>query len=183
MSARSTLRRPSIIIPAAIALLVAVVWAVAAVRASQPPTLDQRVKAVASQVQVPGGFGDSAATSSLPVAQEMRDLIRQDLSQGMSDRQILDYFRQRYGDGILETPPANGFNALLWLPAIVLAAIAAYYVWRALRARLAVGPSPAQRARPGNAPASADEDGYRELLRREIVAEEGLKTTREGGRS
>lgn len=183
MSARSTIRRPSVIVPAAIALVVALVWLVAAVRASQPPTLDQRVKAVASQVQVPGGFGDSAATSSLPVAQEMRDLIRQDLAQGMSERQILDYFRQRYGDGILETPPAEGFNALMWLPPVLLIAIAAYFIWRALNWRLAGKAAATPAADAVNAPPTEDVETYRELLWRELAAEEGIEAAREGGRT
>lgn len=181
MSARSALKRPSLVIPAAVALVVAIVWSMAAARANQPPTLDQRVKAVASQVQVPGGFGDSAATSSLPVAQEMRDLIRQDLSQGMSEDQILDYFRQRYGDGILETPPATGFNAFMWFPPLLLAAIAVYFVWRVVRGRMpGTSQSNSLAATPDMPPTRID--SYRRILRHQIAADEGLGVTSERGR-
>ncbi len=180
MSAPSSIKRPALVIPAAIALVVALVWWIAAARANQPLTLDQRVKEVASQVQVPGGFGDSAATSSLPVAQEMRDLIRQDLSEGMSEQQILDYFRQRYGDDILEAPPTAGFNALMWFPPVLLATIALYFAWRALRVRRP-GTSTSTPAATGNAPSTGLES-YRQILRREIAANEGFGAMSERGR-
>jgi cytochrome c-type biogenesis protein CcmH len=181
---RSALARPSAIVAVAVFLVVAVVWAVAAVRESRPPTLDQRVASIAAQVQIPGGFGESAATSSSPVAQEMRDLIRQDLLQGMSEQQILDYFRARYGDGILETPPAQGFDLLIWLPPVVLTLILIYLAVALTRRRPAMPVAPAAVDAPPDATAAVGAGGgepeLRELLRRELAEAEGYADPREG---
>jgi len=180
---RSALSRPSVIAAVVVFLVVAAVWAVAAVRASRPPTLDQRVASIAAQVQIPGGFGESAATSSSPVAQEMRDLIRQDLMQGMSEQQILDYFRARYGDGILETPPPQGFDLLIWLPPVVLALIVVYLAVVLTRRRPVLAGVPRAAAEPTPSTgdgADASDPALRELLRRELAEAEGYAELPEG---
>src|SRR5262249_49692386 len=110
-SLNALFRHPSVFAAVALVLLVAGVWGIAASRASTSQTLDQRVRAVASQIQCPVCHGESVADSPSAIADEMRALIRQQLTAGMSEQQILQYFRDRYGDGILETPPMQGFNA------------------------------------------------------------------------
>src|SRR5262249_60957308 len=108
-------RHHTVIVAAAVVLLVAGVWSITAARTAGPQSLDQRVRAVASQIQCPVCHGESVADSPSAIAEEMRSLIRQQLREGMSEQQILQYFRARYGDGILETPPTQAFNALMWL--------------------------------------------------------------------
>jgi cytochrome c-type biogenesis protein CcmH len=115
------IRKPSFWVGLALILGVAVVWTVTVVRSSQPKTLDQRTYEVASQLQCPVCHGESVADAPSPLAQEMRSLIREDLSGGMSEQQVIAYFHQRYGDEILETPPTSGFTLLIWLgPLLVL---------------------------------------------------------------
>jgi cytochrome c-type biogenesis protein CcmH len=49
--------------------------------------------------------------------------VRQQIAQGMSDRQIEDFLVARYGDFILMKPPLQSDTWLLWLaPFLVLAA-------------------------------------------------------------
>ncbi len=55
--------------------------------------------------------------------QDWRELIRQKLSTGESDQQIVNYFVAQYGQRVLAQPTAKGFNLLVWLmPAIALIA-------------------------------------------------------------
>jgi cytochrome c-type biogenesis protein CcmH len=118
---KHSIRRPTFWVSLALVLGVAAVWTVTVVRASQPKTLDQRTYEVASQLQCPVCHGESVADAPSPLAQEMRSLIREDLSSGMSEQQVITYFHQRYGDQILETPPTSGFTLLIWLgPLLVL---------------------------------------------------------------
>jgi cytochrome c-type biogenesis protein CcmH len=160
---------------AAILLAISVVWGVAAVRASrQPLTIDQQVQVIASQLQCPICHGESVADSPSAVATEIRALIRKDLQGGMTDQQILAYFRDRYSDDILEVPPVQGFNALMWLgPLLVMLAAAATAFWavRRLRTQAASQPALANPTSPGASPATTDP--LRDLLWRELAEDEG----------
>jgi cytochrome c-type biogenesis protein CcmH len=161
---------------AALALIVGVVWAIAAIRAAQPQTLDQHVYTIASQIQCPVCHGESVADSPSAVATEIRDLIRKDLQSGMSDQQILTYFSTRYGDTILEVPPPQGFTALMWLgPLAVLAATLFALVWFVRAARRAPALAFSTTATPSlPIPRDPESARLRALLRRELAADEGL---------
>jgi cytochrome c-type biogenesis protein CcmH len=116
----------------------------AALPAQKPPTpsagrpvasapadsaLDAATRSLASQLRCPVCQGLSVQDSPSELAQQMRDVVRQQLQDGKSPDQVKDYFVARYGQWILMTPPAAGFNWLVYsLPAIVLAIGAAMLV-------------------------------------------------------
>jgi len=138
---------------------VAAVWTVTVVQASQPKSLDQRTYEVASQLQCPVCHGESVADAPSPLAQEMRSLIREDLSRGMSEQQVIAYFHQQYGDQILETPPTSGFTLLIWLgPLLVLlfGATILVGVVRDSRRHLAVAGPPAESGKASDDPTAGD---------------------------
>ena len=58
--------------------------------------------------------GQSLAQSQAPLAQDMRQLIRERLASGQSEDEIRAYLRARYGDYIFLHPPANAATFLLW---------------------------------------------------------------------
>jgi cytochrome c-type biogenesis protein CcmH len=182
MSRSSTLRRPSTLIALAVLLAVAVVWGVTLARANGPQTLDDHVTAVASQLQCPVCNGESVAQSSSPVAQEMRSLIRQQLASGQSDDQVLRYFQAHYGDTILETPPKQGFTAIIWLGPVVALLVGLFILRRAgreWRASRTTSSEPVASERDSASETLTDEERrYRELLRRELDEQEGF-----GGKS
>lgn len=63
----------------------------------------------------------------------MRDVVRQQLADGRTEAQVKEYFVARYGEWILMTPPARGFNWLVYvLPVLVLCG-GAVLVARAVR--------------------------------------------------
>jgi cytochrome c-type biogenesis protein CcmH len=56
----------------------------------------------------------------------MRNLVRERLSSGESEQQVLAYFVQRYGEWVLMKPTTRGVNILVWvLPGVVVLAGAA----------------------------------------------------------
>ena len=174
MKARSLLKSPSFVISTAILVTVAVVWTVTALRATQPLTLDQRAYLVGEQLQCPVCNGESVADSSSQVAADMRSVIRRKLTQGESQQAILQYFHQRYGDVILESPPAYGFDLIIWLGPIV-ALIAGLVVMRSFVVARRSSSREAERdqAEPDQVD-DTDLDYYRTMLRREMEVEEGL---------
>jgi cytochrome c-type biogenesis protein CcmH len=126
---RAALRKPSVIAGVVILVALAIVWGVLIYRAAQPKSLDVRVREVASQIQCPVCNGESVEDSPSGLAAEMRALIRQKLSEGESEQQVIQYFQARYGDTILESPPPTGFTSLIWLPPILMIVVGAYLVF------------------------------------------------------
>ncbi|MGL4608882.1 MAG: cytochrome c-type biogenesis protein [Trueperaceae bacterium] len=80
-----------------------------------PPTLDPKVFELAGELRCPVCTAESVGDSSSPIAVEMRNIIQEQLEQGKSDREILSYFQERYGDWILLNPPKRGVHLLVWL--------------------------------------------------------------------
>jgi cytochrome c-type biogenesis protein CcmH len=181
------LRKPSSWVVLGLILLVAVVWTVTAIRSAQPETLDQRTIDVARQLQCPVCHGESVADAPSPLAQEMRSLIREELSQGMSEQQVVAYFHARYGDEILESPPMTGFTGLIWLGPVLILFLSAFMLlslvreWQGQRAALALQQEeePARaRPRPSSELSPEDRLHYLTLLRQELAAEEGYEEGR-----
>lgn len=100
---------------AAAASLVVLLLAIPAVA----DELDVRARAVAKQLQCPVCESVSVADSPAELAVQMRGVIRAKLEAGESEPQILSYFVDRYGDGILVEPPRRGVSLLVWLGPIV----------------------------------------------------------------
>lgn len=67
--------------------------------------------------------GQSLAASGATLAIEMRNLIRDQISQGRSDNDILSYFAERYGEDILMHPPVAERTLLLWLAPLLFLAL------------------------------------------------------------
>ncbi len=187
MTRLTSLRRPSVMVAALLALAIAVVWGVAVAHAAAPPSEDQRVYTISSQLQCPVCNGESVADAPTPIAAEMRSVIREKVREGWSDTRILAYFHTRYGDTILESPPMSGFTLIIWLGPLLVLLIGGFVVWMA-------GREWARRARPamaqasaGNvttarsdAPRGAERDALLNALRRELELDDD--TGKEGRR-
>src|SRR5690606_12676143 len=77
--------------------------------------LQSRVFEIAGQLRCPVCVSESVADSSAPLAQQMRQLIQQQLEEGRSEAEIFSYFRSRYGDWIMLDPHKRGVHLLVWL--------------------------------------------------------------------
>jgi cytochrome c-type biogenesis protein CcmH len=90
-------------------------------RPAADSVLDARVSAVARQLRCPVCQGLSIQDSPSELAQQMRDLVKEQLRQGKSPEQVTAYFVGRYGEWILLEPKASGFNVLVYaLPILVV---------------------------------------------------------------
>ena len=86
----------------------------------QHQSLDQRVQDVATQVKCPICQGESIADSTTTIAEQMRGVAREQLQSGRSEQEVLQYFRDHYGNQIVLTPAWNGFALLAWLVPLAL---------------------------------------------------------------
>ncbi|MEC8774965.1 MAG: cytochrome c-type biogenesis protein, partial [Pseudomonadota bacterium] len=58
--------------------------------------------------------------SNAGLARDLRVLVRERLSEGDSDEQILDFLVKRYGDFVLLKPPVKASTYALWYGPIVI---------------------------------------------------------------
>jgi cytochrome c-type biogenesis protein CcmH len=79
------------------------------------PDLEEQVRAVAAELRCPVCQNLSVADSPSEMAGQMRALIRERLEAGQSREAIIAYFTEKYGEWILLSPRARGFNLLVWL--------------------------------------------------------------------
>lgn len=77
--------------------------------------LDDESRRIAKQLQCPVCEGVSVADSPSELAGQMRGVIRRKLEQGEGEREIVGYFMERYGDGVLVEPPRRGLALAVWL--------------------------------------------------------------------
>jgi len=97
-------------------------------------TLDARTMALAEELRCLVCQNQSLADSHAPLALDLRQQIHQQLAQGRSEQQVVDFMVQRYGDFVLYEPPLNASTALLWFgPLLLLAAgfLALRVFWKA----------------------------------------------------
>ena len=73
--------------------------------------------------------GQSLAESDALFAQQMRNEIRRRLENGDGADSVKDYFVERYGSAILQSPPLNAVTLLLWVMPVLSLFMAAWLMW------------------------------------------------------
>ena len=111
-------------------------------RVAHADTLDDETRRIARQLQCPVCAGASVADSPSDLAGQMRTVIRARLQAGESEEQIIAYFVERYGDGVLIEPPRRGVGLAVWLVPLAMLAIGSVLLWRLLRSWLRPRPAP-----------------------------------------
>jgi len=110
-----------------------------AAQVSEDP-LERRVLSVASHLRCTVCQNQPVSESDADLARDMRQIIREQLVAGKSEREIIDYFVARYGDFVLMKPPYEGPGTLVWVGPLVLfgllALAAVVYLRRARRTAL-----------------------------------------------
>ena len=103
--------------------------------AAEDPVLEKRTLAIAAELRCLVCQNQTIADSNAGLAVDLRDQVRQMLREGKSEKQILEFMTQRYGDFVLYRPPVKGATALLWFgpPALLMAG--ALTLWLVLRKR------------------------------------------------
>ena len=109
---------------ASLALLLALTVPAFAVQPDEvlkDPALEARARALSQQLRCMVCQNQSIDDSDAPLARDLRLLVRERLSAGDSDRQVIDFLVSRYGEFVLLKPVMQWHTALLWaLPPLVL---------------------------------------------------------------
>ena len=86
------------------------------------PALEKRVLAIAEELRCLVCQNQTIADSHADLAIDLRNQVREKLAQGMSDRDVIDYMVQRYGDFVLYRPPVKATTWFLWFGPFLLLA-------------------------------------------------------------
>jgi cytochrome c-type biogenesis protein CcmH len=141
--------------------LVAVLSVVPAAAQDTTPS-DDEVNSIARQLYCPVCENVPLDVCPTAACEQWRQVIRDKLSQGWSEEEVKAYFVAQYGDRVSATPPASGFNWLVYvLPPLVFLIGAAvllrlFQAWR----------KPAQASRLAQEP--GEEDPYVARLEEEL---------------
>lgn len=100
---------------------------------AQQPVSDDEVNAVAKQLYCPVCENTPLDVCPTRACRDWRELIRQQLSDGWTDQQVMDYFAATYGPQVLAQPPTSGFSALVWILPIIGLVGGGIFLWRLLR--------------------------------------------------
>lgn len=83
--------------------------------ASGDPGSRDRARELEQQLRCPVCKSVSVSESMSDTAQAMRRSVAEQVAAGRSDQQVLNYFRDRYGQWVLLDPPARGSTLLVWV--------------------------------------------------------------------
>jgi cytochrome c-type biogenesis protein CcmH len=97
------------------------------------PTLESRARVLSKELRCMVCQNQSIDDSDAPLARDLRLLVRERLSAGDSNNQVMDFLFARYGAFVLLKPPFNWHTAGLWLWSplvLIVGALALYAVYR-----------------------------------------------------
>jgi cytochrome c-type biogenesis protein CcmH len=132
--------------------------------ASGNPALEEKAREIENELIAPCCWTQPVSKHYSQAADEIRRGIRSMLAEGKTEQQILDFYVAEYGERILSSPRAVGFNSVVYvLPwvALVGGMVVVVLFLKRLRAPGPL-PEPAKPAEPSVA------GGYAERLEREL---------------
>jgi cytochrome c-type biogenesis protein CcmH len=100
------------------------------------PALEARARELSRELRCMVCQNQSIDESDAPLARDLRLLVRERLTKGDTDKQVLDFLVVRYGEFVLLKPPLDSRTIILWaLPPIALlaGAIGLYFAGRRRR--------------------------------------------------
>ena len=131
---------------------------------------DDDVNAIAKKLYCPVCENIPLDTCGTQACEDWRQLIRQLLEQGWTEEQILNYFVERYGERVLETPRPRGPHVLVYVLPPVFVVAGAFLLFRTLRAWRTAAPEGAAEEAPHTRllASQGEEDPYRKQLEEEL---------------
>ena len=139
-------------------------------------TADQRVYQLSQRLMCPVCDGQTLDQSQAQLSEDMKAVIRTKIEEGETNAEIRAYFVDRYGEIVLASPEAGGFNVIAWVvPGLIFIAgallVGNAYLNMRRRGRLS-GESNAvlEAERPKSSAVEADLDEYLQRADSEIAS-------------
>ena len=119
-------------------LLVCVVLAVVAQEArpmAEDPELEKRVTKLSQELRCLVCQNETLADSRADLANDLRNQVREQMKAGKSDKEIVAFLTERYGDFILYRPPVKPTTYLLWFGPFLMLIGGLVFLFRHLKHR------------------------------------------------
>ncbi|WP_371374230.1 cytochrome c-type biogenesis protein CcmH [Thalassotalea aquiviva] len=95
----------------------------------------QQFQLLTKELRCPKCQNQNLADSNSPIAADLREIIYQQLQQGKSNDEIIDYMVYRYGDFVLYKPKVNKMTYVLWFGPVLLFIAVLGAIFMSLRRR------------------------------------------------
>lgn len=102
---------------------------------NEDPQIEQRMKNLTEQLRCLVCQNETLADSRADLAEDLRKQVREQMKAGKSDKEIIAYLTQRYGDFVLYNPPIKSTTYLLWFGPFVLLIAGTFVLFRFLKRR------------------------------------------------
>ena len=101
------------------------------------PALEARARTISQELRCPVCQNESIDDSNADLARDLRRIVRERLTAGDTDDQVVGFITARYGDYVLLRPPLRDGTLALWFGpvALLVAAIIAMTLRRRRRAK------------------------------------------------
>ncbi|WP_405220430.1 cytochrome c-type biogenesis protein [Lentisalinibacter sediminis] len=103
--------------------------------AFEDPATQARYEELIDEIRCATCQNQSIKDSNAMLAEDLRREIREMISEGKSNEEILLFLTDRYGEFVLYRPPFDQRTALLWGAPVLLLLIAAFVLLRVIRRR------------------------------------------------
>ena len=88
--------------------------------ADVPPGYDvKEAQRIDRMLMCPVCPAETIDQAQVEISRQMRRVVREMLAEGASRDQILQFFVDRYGTGVLAAPPKSGLNLVVWVVPVV----------------------------------------------------------------
>jgi cytochrome c-type biogenesis protein CcmH len=95
-------------------------WAVQPDEMLKDPQLESRARTISAELRCLVCQNQSIDDSDAPLARDLRVLVRERLTSGDSNEQVLQFLVDRYGDFILLKPRLSAKTYILWIAPLLI---------------------------------------------------------------
>ncbi|MCE4223067.1 cytochrome c-type biogenesis protein CcmH [Methylobacterium sp. C25] len=119
----------------ALMLVAAPAFAVQPDEVLKDPALEARARHISEGLRCLVCQNQSIDDSDAPLAKDLRVIVRERLTAGDDDKQVVDYVVARYGEFVLLRPVLAWHTLLLWLTPLLAVLLGGFGIWRLSRRR------------------------------------------------
>ncbi|HEY4031481.1 MAG TPA: cytochrome c-type biogenesis protein [Caulobacteraceae bacterium] len=93
------------------------------------PTQEARARHLFQQLRCVVCQNESVDDSQAEIAGDIRKIVRTQIVAGRSDKQVIDFLVQRYGEFVLLRPTLTPGNLALWMTPFLAVLLGGSYIW------------------------------------------------------
>ena len=106
-----------------------------AVTMAEDPVMEKQVNEISAELRCLVCQNQNIAGSNAELAQDLRKKAYEQVKQGKSEDEVVEWMVDRYGDFVLYRPPVKATTLFLWVGPLLFLLIAFVVLWRIGRAR------------------------------------------------